>query len=386
VDANGNVVARDQDAFSYDQANRLVSATVGGTTTTYSYDGDGKRATKAVGTGSPITYTYDINQSLPMLLSDGTRNYVYGLGLAFSVDTSGNLAVYHTDGLGSVRALTDPNGNLVQTYQADEFGVPALVQGTSAQPFGYAGQQTDAESGFQYLRARMYDPSTGRFLQRDPVPGSPDQPQTINPYAYAGNNPTTFADPSGETLCRACTWVWAAVTLAAVGWNAVSADRTWNDPQASLKEKLLSAGLVIAALNPEGGAASGVEDVGAAASGSLTIIGEGFSESEVSVAQYLAGQGRNVLLRAATGVGRTSDLIVDGVPYDVYTPEVGTSVRNVLSKAARKWTQVDGGGVVIDLRNTGYTAADFGNALGRVNGFIRSWGGKAISDIIFHEG
>jgi RHS repeat-associated protein len=68
-----------------------------------------------------------------------------------------------------VRALTDPNGNIVQTYQADEFGVPALVQGASSQPFGYAGQQTDAESGFQYLRARMYDPSTGRFLQRGRV-------------------------------------------------------------------------------------------------------------------------------------------------------------------------------------------------------------------------
>jgi YD repeat-containing protein len=153
VDANGNVVARDQDRFSDDQANRLVSAAVGGTTTTYSYDGDGKRASKTVGTGSPITYTYDVNQWLPMLLSDGTRNYVSGLGLAFSVDTSGNLAVYHTDGLGSVRALTDPNGNIVQTYQADEFGVPALVQGASAQPFGYAGQQADAESGFQYLRS-----------------------------------------------------------------------------------------------------------------------------------------------------------------------------------------------------------------------------------------
>jgi RHS repeat-associated protein len=51
--------------------------------------------------------------------------------------------------------------------------VPALVQGTSSQPFGYAGQQTDAESGFQYLRARMDDPKTGRFLPREPVAATP---------------------------------------------------------------------------------------------------------------------------------------------------------------------------------------------------------------------
>jgi RHS repeat-associated protein len=203
VDANGNVVARDQDSFSDDQANRLVSATVGGTTATYSYDGDGKRATKTVGTSAPITYTYDINQSLPMLLSDGTRNYVYGLGLAFSVDTSGNLAVYHTDGLGSVRALTDPNGNIVQTYQADEFGVPALTQGSSAQPFGYAGQQTDAESAFQYLRARMYDPSTGRFLTADPTFGTLPSPLSLNPFLYTLDNPVTLVDPSGFSSSRA---------------------------------------------------------------------------------------------------------------------------------------------------------------------------------------
>jgi RHS repeat-associated protein len=204
-------------------ASRFTNVNASRTTTTYSYDGDSKRATKTVGASAPITSTYDVDQSLPMLLSDGTRSYVSGLGLAFSVDTQGNLAVYHTDGLGSVRALTDQNDTITQTYQADEFGVPALVQGTSTQPFGYAGQQTDAESAFQYLRARMYDPATGRFLGADPVPGSPAAPQALNRYTYAGNDPTTVADPSGETLRRACTWVRAAVTLAAVAWNATQA-------------------------------------------------------------------------------------------------------------------------------------------------------------------
>src|SRR5581483_8953009 len=64
VNANGNVTARGSDTFSYDQANRLTSATVSGTTTTYSYDGDGKRATQTVAS-STTSYVYDPNKALP---------------------------------------------------------------------------------------------------------------------------------------------------------------------------------------------------------------------------------------------------------------------------------------------------------------------------------
>ena len=48
------------------------------------------------------------------------------------------------------------------------------------------------------MRARYYDPTTGRFLTRDPVPGVATLPQTLNPYAYALNNPVLYTDPSGE--------------------------------------------------------------------------------------------------------------------------------------------------------------------------------------------
>ncbi len=105
VNANGNLVARGADSFGYDQANRLKSATVGSTGATYSYDGDGKRSSKTAGS-TATNYVYDVNASLPVLLDDGARKYVWGLGLAYAVDSSGNPIVYHTDGLGSVQALT----------------------------------------------------------------------------------------------------------------------------------------------------------------------------------------------------------------------------------------------------------------------------------------
>jgi hypothetical protein len=128
---------------------------------------------------------------------------------------------------------------------------------------------------------------------------------------------------------------------------------------------------------------------GAERSGSLSIEGssDDFSASEKAVAQELVSQGKNVILREPSGVDRTSDLLVDGTPYDVYTPNDGTSVRNILSNVASKWTQVNGGGVVVDLSNTNLSASDFGdNPLARVNGFINSYGGTPMSDLLFYGG
>jgi len=159
-----NVTAPGRSAsYAYDPANRLASLTIGGTTTTYIYDGEVKRASKTVGT-TTTNYAYDVNGSLPNLLTDGTLKYVYGLGLAYAVDTSGNLQVYHTDGLGSVRAITDGNGNLVEAYLTDAFGVSLGTEGTVTQPFGFTGQQQDSESGLSYLRVRYYSPTLGRVV------------------------------------------------------------------------------------------------------------------------------------------------------------------------------------------------------------------------------
>jgi RHS repeat-associated protein len=194
VNANGNLTARGNDDFTYDQANRLKTAVVGGVTSSYGYDGDGKRASQTVG-GTTTRSVYDVGGGLPVLLDDGTRKYVWGLGLAYAVSGS-SIEVYHTDGLGSVRALTNGSGALVQTQATDEFGVPTGSLGSSGQPFGYTGEQRDA-TGLVYLRARMYDPATGRFVQRDPWAGATTAPISLHRYAYVANNPVNAVDPDG---------------------------------------------------------------------------------------------------------------------------------------------------------------------------------------------
>lgn len=195
VNANGNTTAKGAESFTYNQPNRLKTATVGGATETYVYDGDGVRFSRQVGAGSPIRYVSDIDRGLPVTIDDGTRKYVYGLGIVYAVAGS-TIEVYHPDRLGSVRAITDAAGAVTATYRTDEWGNPTTSTGSSTQPFRFTGESQDA-TGLVYLRARYYDPTLGRLVSRDRWPGSKRSPQSLNRFAYAQNNSTTRNDPSG---------------------------------------------------------------------------------------------------------------------------------------------------------------------------------------------
>jgi RHS repeat-associated protein len=196
VDANGNLTANGADTFAFDEANRLTGATVDGVTEAYEYDGDGTRVSRQVGSDPAIGYTSDIAGGLPRIIDDGSRKYVYGLGLAYAVSGSA-IEVYHTDHLGSVRTLTDGAGAVVATYGTDAWGVQTQSSGSSTQPFEFTGEPLDA-TGLSYLRARYYDPELGRLLTRDAWRGTPAAPLSLNRYAYVMDNPIRFNDPSGH--------------------------------------------------------------------------------------------------------------------------------------------------------------------------------------------
>jgi RHS repeat-associated protein len=112
--------------------------------------------------------------------------------------------------------------------------------------------------------------------------------------------------------------------------------------------------------------------VGRLLAGTLTSpgkleIGEGvFASSELDAAQYMANLGNDVTLRLPQGTraaGGTSDLLVNGVQYDVYTP-VTDNVNRIISKMANKNSQAKG--IVLDLRHTNVTSEQLGNALERI--------------------
>ena len=176
----------------------MTTATVGASTETSTYDGDGVRFSRQVDAGPVTRYVTDLASSLPVTIDDGSRKYVWGIGLAYAVSGSA-IEVYHTDRLGSVRAITDAAGTVTATYRTDEFGIETASTGTSTQPYGFTGEPEDA-SGLSYLRARYYDPVLGRFTSRDTWAGSGASPRSLNQYAYMANNPLSATDPSGHWL------------------------------------------------------------------------------------------------------------------------------------------------------------------------------------------
>lgn len=73
----------------------------------------------------------------------------------------------------------------------------AIVE-VSHNPSYYRGEQYDSDLGLYYLRARYYNPLTGRFMSRDPKDGESAEPATLHRYLYASGNPVNALDPSGR--------------------------------------------------------------------------------------------------------------------------------------------------------------------------------------------
>jgi RHS repeat-associated protein len=202
--------------FEYNLQGRLSQSTVDkdGTTTvnTYRYNADGIRIeqTEQVN-GDTVTRTiYHIDPNnhtgYAQVLeeknsTDVIRTYTLGHDVLSQSEADGTVYVLLYDGHGSTRLLVD-GLSVVDRYAYDAFGNmlsgTGLVSDRSAALTSllYSGERTD-QTGLQYLRARYYDPRTGRFNRLDPFAGNTQDPLSLHKYLYANADPVQFVDPSG---------------------------------------------------------------------------------------------------------------------------------------------------------------------------------------------
>ncbi len=176
--------------------------------------------------GVTTRYALDLNNSISQVLSDGSSTYLYGLGRIAQQNVVGR-QYYVGDALGSVRQLINPAGGVTQARSFEPFGKSLSTAGNPLTKYGFTAEWTDP-TNLIYLRARYYDPATGRFLSKDPMRGLVSAPQSINPYLYTLNNPTLYVDPSGRIV-----WIPAILGIGAlVGGAANVATYLLNTSQA----------------------------------------------------------------------------------------------------------------------------------------------------------
>jgi YD repeat-containing protein len=200
-DANGNVLSRvengtDRTFYKWDYENRLVSVDTKGVGTfdvTCKYDSNGIRVAQVVD-GQETRFLIDARGPQPQVVEEYTPggvihvSYTYGNAL-ISQSRGSQRSIYVVDALGSTRALTGPTGLVTDSYTYDAFGRLLGQTGTTTNLYLFTGEARDPSLGFDYLRARYYNPQTGVPEHRParriaaladlhaPVPLRPGQPR-----------------------------------------------------------------------------------------------------------------------------------------------------------------------------------------------------------------
>ncbi|MHB1401827.1 MAG: RHS repeat-associated core domain-containing protein [Thiobacillus sp.] len=185
-------------SFTYDGFNRLATSVTAAETTTYTYNALGERMKKINQNGLSTVFHYGPNGELlwEKDANGNTRAYVWLDGRPLvRIDNDASIYYYHVDHLGTPQAMTNSMGAVVWKADYEPFGKATVKVNTVENNLRFPGQYYDRETGLHYNYFRDYDPSTGRYIESDPIGldgGS-------NIYGYANQNPVTFTDPLGLT-------------------------------------------------------------------------------------------------------------------------------------------------------------------------------------------
>ena len=189
--------------YTYNNAGRLSAVLDSGVTTaTYVHNALGQRTTKTTG-GMDSIYLYDLSGKL-IAEHDATgtliRDYVWMNGVPVAQIDAGEVFSYlHVDHLGTPRLATNDSQTVVWRWDGDAFGTTAANEDPDGDMnvttinLRFPGQYYDQETGLHYNYFRTYDPSTGRYLESDPIGFEGG----LNTYGYVAGNPVTDTDSLG---------------------------------------------------------------------------------------------------------------------------------------------------------------------------------------------
>jgi RHS repeat-associated protein len=213
-DKNGNLTANNLGLLNrWDYNNRLSQSIVGESVTTYAYDQNGQRVKYSNGFYTAVypSKYYNVSKTRTVVrqgapAADNAVKHIFiGSQLVATVKGSLHPSVYavHADHLTGSNVVSNAGGQIEEVMDYFPFGDMRLDQnrGTFTEQRKFAGHEFDYDTGLTYMDARYYNSSSGRFLSLDPVfldmSANLSDPQALNSYSYARNNPLRYIDPDG---------------------------------------------------------------------------------------------------------------------------------------------------------------------------------------------